>query len=197
MIVADNAELDASAELGQGTRVWGLAQVREGARIGQHCVIGRGAYIGAGVLVGDRVKIQNFALVYEPAVVESGAFIGPAAVLTNDHEPRSVTPHGEMKGPLDWQPVGVRVREGASLGARAVCVAPVTVGRWALVGAGAVVVSDVPDFALVVGVPARQVGWVGRAGRRLIESGGKVWRCPETGEEYQERDGELFPVSMP
>ena len=94
-------------------------------------------------------------------------FVGPAAVLTNDLNPRAVDVDGRPKAAGDWTPVGVHVREGASLGARSVCVAPVTIGRWAMVGAGAVVIADVPDFALVVGVPARQVGWVGRAGVRL------------------------------
>ena len=130
--------------------------------IGRACVVGRGAYVGPGVRIGDHVKIQNYALVYHPAVLDDGVFVGPAVVLTNDLNPRSVDPAGRPKSATDWTPVAVHVKEGASLGARAVCVAPVTVGRWAMVGAGAVVVDDVPDFALVVGVPARRVGWVGR-----------------------------------
>jgi acetyltransferase-like isoleucine patch superfamily enzyme len=188
--VQPSAQVDESAAVGDGTSVWELAQIRESATLGTGCVIGRGAYVGSGVVVGNNVKLQNYALVYEPAVLEDGVFVGPAAVLTNDEYPRSVDPDGNLKRASDWQPVGVTVREGASLGARSVCVAPVTVGRWAMVAAGAVVTKDVPDFALVVGVPARQIGWVGRSGRRLEEDDPTgTWRCPETGVLYQEEHG--------
>lgn len=188
--IAPSADVDPSARIGAGTSVWHLAQVREGAVLGRACVVGRGAYIGSDVRVGDHVKIQNYALVYEPAELADGVFVGPAAVLTNDQHPRAVAPDGTPKGRDDWEQVGVTVREGASLGARSVCVAPVTVGRWATVGAGAVVVADVPDHALVVGVPARRIGWVGRAGVRLQPDGEGGWRCPRTGERYrEERDG--------
>lgn len=189
--VAPSADVAPDARLGAGTRVWHLAQVGEGARLGRSCVVGRGAYVGPGVHVGDHVKIQNYALVYAPAEVGCGAFIGPAVVLTNDQHPRAVGPDGRPKSGGDWTPVGVVVREGASLGARAVCVAPVTVGRWAMVGAGAVVVRDVPDHALVVGVPARRVGWVGRAGVPLEPAGDGTWHCPRTGERYRE-EGEVL-----
>lgn len=189
--IAPSADVDERAEIGAGSSVWHLAQVREEAVLGRDCVVGRGAYIGTGVRLGDNVKVQNYALVYEPAVVGDGAFIGPAAVFTNDHRPRSVDPDGKQKRAGDWHPVGVTVGEGASIGARAVCVAPVTVGRWAMVGAGAVVTADVPDFGLALGVPARRVGWVGRAGERLEPAGEGAWRCPATGELYQENDGRL------
>ena len=184
--VAASADVDERAVIGAGSSVWHLAQVREEAVLGRDCVIGRGAYIGTGVRLGDNVKVQNYALVYEPAEVGDGAFIGPAAVFTNDQRPRSVDPDGKQKRAGDWHPVGVTVGEGASIGARAVCVAPVRIGRWAMVGAGAVVTADVPDFALVVGVPARRIGWVGRAGERLEAQGGGRWRCPVTAELYRE-----------
>ena len=185
------ADVSPAAELGEGTTVWPLAQVREGAVLGRDCVVGRGAYVGAGVRVGSRCKLQNYALVYEPAVLEDGVFVGPAAVLTNDHYPRAVTPEGRLKTGADWHPVGVTVRTGASIGARAVCVAPVTVGAWALVAAGAVVIGDVPDHALMVGTPARRIGWVGRSGVPLQPDAAGTWRCPETGETYTEQDGNL------
>ena len=141
---------------------------------------------------GDHCKLQNYALVYEPAVLSDGVFVGPAAVFTNDLFPRAITPDGTPKGAGDWEPVGVLVGRGASIGARAVCVAPVTIGDWALVAAGAVVVDDVPDYALVAGVPARQLGWVGRAGqygwRRCRGGSGAAL---ETAEIYQEERGVL------
>jgi UDP-2-acetamido-3-amino-2,3-dideoxy-glucuronate N-acetyltransferase len=186
------ADVDDSAVLGAGTRVWHLAQVREQARLGDDCIVGRGAYVGPGVIIGDKVKLQNYALVYEPARLEDGVFIGPAAVLTNDVFPRSVDVSGKLKRPDDWDARGVLVREGASLGARCVVVAGCEVGRWALVAAGAVVTRDVPDFALVAGTPARRIGWVGHAGVRLAQAGDGGWRCPQTGRHYSERDGLLY-----
>ncbi|HEU4676533.1 MAG TPA: hypothetical protein VFS29_11120, partial [Motilibacteraceae bacterium] len=138
---------------------------------------------------------------YEPAVLEDGVFVGPAVVFTNDHYPRSVDPDGKLKRGDDWEAVGVTVREGASIGARSVCVAPVTIGRWATVAAGAVVVKDVPDFALVAGVPARRIRWVGRAGVPLETDGeatpeGQRWRCPKTGQLYVENDEMLTEVAQ-
>lgn len=189
-IIDESADVAATAQIGAGTRIWHLAQVREDAVIGPDCVIGRGAYVGTGVTVGRGCKLQNYALVYEPAVLEDGVFIGPGAVLTNDRHPRAVTPTGDPKSAADWLPVGVLCHTGASIGARAVCVAPVVIGRWAMVAAGSVVVKDVPDFALVLGSPARRVGWVGRAGLPLVSEGGS-WRCPATGARYREEGGVL------
>lgn len=188
---APGADVDDTAEIGDGSTIWHLAQVREKAVVGRDCIVGRGAYIGTGVRVGDNCKIQNHALVYEPAVLEDGVFVGPAAVLTNDTFPRAVNPDGSRKSASDWEAVGVTLREGSSVGARAVCVAPVTIGRWATVAAGAVVTRDVPDFALVAGVPARRIRWVGRAGVPLEAAGDARWRCPRTGEEYVEHEGGL------
>lgn len=192
MLVHDSADVAEDCEIGEGSKIWHLAQVREGARLGRNCIIGRGAYIGSGVVLGNNCKVQNYALVYEPAVVENGAFIGPAVVFTNDHFPRAVSPEGAVKSSDDWDPVGVTVREGASVGARSVCVAPVTIGRWAMVAAGSVVTRDVPDFALVAGVPARRIRWVGRAGLPLEPDGPDVWRCPRTGTTYIETGGQLI-----
>jgi UDP-2-acetamido-3-amino-2,3-dideoxy-glucuronate N-acetyltransferase len=182
--VSRTAQVDPTAELGDGTVVWELAQIREGARLGTGCVVGRGVYIGADVRLGNNVKLQNFALLYEPAELGDGVFVGPAVVLTNDKYPRSVDIEGQLKRGRDWEAVGVNVAEGASLGARSVCVAPVQIGQWAMVAAGAVVTHDVPDFALVAGVPAKRIGWVGKAGVRLIEREPGVWSCPATGQLY-------------
>jgi UDP-2-acetamido-3-amino-2,3-dideoxy-glucuronate N-acetyltransferase len=195
--IVPSADVDERAELGDGTSIWHLAQVREHAVLGRNCIVGRGAYVGPGVRLGDNCKLQNHALVYEPAVLEDGVFVGPAVVFTNDHYPRAVSPDGSLKRGDDWEAVGVTVRQGGSIGARSVCVAPVTIGRWALVAAGSVVVKDVPDFALVAGVPARRLRWVGKAGVPLEPDGDGRWRCPETGERYVETttkndDGQLI-----
>jgi UDP-2-acetamido-3-amino-2,3-dideoxy-glucuronate N-acetyltransferase len=194
-VVEQTADVDPRASLGPGTTVWHLAQIRENAQLGSGCIVGRGAYIGPGVLIGDNVKLQNYALVYEPARLEDGVFIGPATVLTNDLYPRSVDRTGKLKRAADWNAVGVVVREGASLGARVVVVPGRVIGCWAMVAAGAVVTRDVPDFALVAGMPARQIGWVGRAGERLLADEPECWRCPQTGELYRERDGLLACVT--
>ena len=190
--IQESADVSPDAQIGEGSSVWHLAQVREGAVLGKNCIVGRGAYVGTGVFMGDNCKLQNYALVYEPARLEAGVFVGPAVVFTNDHFPRSVDPDGKLKRGDDWEAVGVTCLEGSSIGARAVCVAPVTIGRWAMVAAGAVVTKDVPDFALVAGVPAKRLRWVGRAGVPLEpgEAPGS-WVCPQTGTTYLEHDNTL------
>jgi UDP-2-acetamido-3-amino-2,3-dideoxy-glucuronate N-acetyltransferase len=193
--VHGTADVAESATIAAGSKIWHYAQVRENAQIGENVIVGRGAYVGTGVEVGDNCKIQNYALVYEPARLERGVFIGPAVVLTNDHFPRAINADGTPKSADDWHPVGVTIREGASIGASATCVAPITIGRWALVGSGAVVVKDVPDFALVVGSPARRVGWVGTAGHPLTERTPGEWVCPITDARYRQvSDSELIEV---
>lgn len=187
-MLSESADISATAKIADSAIVWHLAQVREEAHIEAGAIVSRGAYVGPGVRVGVNTKIQNFALIYEPAELGVGVFIGPGVVLTNDHRPRAVNPDGSLKTSKDWEPVGVTVLDGASIGARAVCVAPVTIGRWSMVAAGAVVIADVPDFALVVGVPARRIGWVGRQGSRLERVSGSedLWICPVTSIVYQE-----------
>ena len=168
--ILPSADLDGGVDIGDGSSIWHLAQVRGGAEIGENVIVGRGAYIGSGVHVGDNCKIQNYALVYEPAQLEDGVFVGPAAVLTNDTFPRAVNPDGTSKSAHDWESVGVTLRRGCSVGARAVCVAPVTIGEWATVAAGSVVTRDVPAYALVAGVPAAaSSGWAAPVSR---------WRRP-------------------
>ncbi|WP_066299127.1 acyltransferase [Arthrobacter luteolus] len=193
--IESTADVAENAEIGGGTLIWHQAQVREGASLGSNCVVGRGAYIGPGVQIGDNCKIQNHALVYEPSVLGNGVFVGPAAVFTNDTYPRAVNPDGSLKSAADWHPVGVVVEDGASIGARTVCIAPLRIGRWATVAAGAVVTRDVPSYAVVAGVPARQVGWVGPAGYPLAQGPEpEDWSCPVTGDCFRLEASGLQPV---
>lgn len=190
--IADSADVSSEATIGEGSSIWHLAQVREDAQLGENCIVGRGAYIGTGVTMGDNCKVQNYALVYEPARLGDGVFIGPAVVLTNDTYPRAINEDGTIKSAHDWEPVGVTIQRGAAIGARSTCVAPVTIGEWATVAAGAVVVKDVPAYALVAGVPARRIGWVGESGVPLVPGDGpNTWICPKTGAHYVQTDESL------
>lgn len=188
--VSASAAIAATAAIGGACRIWDGARVGDGASVGDECVVGQGAFIDNGVRIGDRCKIQNDALIYTPAALGCGVFVGPGAILTNDRLPRAVNPDGTVKVGGDWDPVGVTVEDGASIGAAATVVGGVTVGAWALVAAGAVVTHDVPAFALVAGVPARRIAWVGRSGRRLEPEGGGVGSGgylvdPATGDRYR------------
>lgn len=172
-MIDPSASVSAQARVGARTRVWDRVKIREGAVIGEDCIIGTDVYIDAGVCIGDRVKIQNGALVYHGVTVESGVFIGPGAILTNDRFPRSIRHDGELATADDWTVSKIRLAYGSSVGAGAVVVAGCDVGRFATVGAGAVVTRSVPDHALVVGNPARLLGWVCSCGRRLIDERGQ------------------------
>lgn len=173
-----SAEVAADAVIGQDTKVWHLVQIRPGARIGRECVFGRGVYIDAGVRIGDRVKVQNYVSVYEGVAIENGVFVGPNAVFTNDKVPRAVNPDGSLKGATDWKISHTLVKEGAALGANCTIICGVTIGAWAMVGAGAVVTKDVPDYGLVVGNPAQLIGYVCKCGERLpADADPAVYEC--------------------
>jgi UDP-2-acetamido-3-amino-2,3-dideoxy-glucuronate N-acetyltransferase len=167
------AEVSDQAQIGEGTKIWHHVQIREKARVGSNCIIGKGVYVDHDVVIGDNVKIQNGAYLYTGVTVEDGAFIGPGACLTNDRYPRAILPSGELKGVDDWQVEPITIRRGASVGARAVILPGIVVGRFAMVAAGAVVTRDVPDHGLVQGNPARLVGYVCACGRRFTEEGGE------------------------
>ncbi len=167
-----SAELEAGVSVGPRSSVWNRAVLRSGASLGAECVIGRDAFIDEGVHLGDRVKVQNGALVYHGVTVGDGVFIGPGAILTNDRYPRAVTATGELADADDWTVSPIELRDGCSIGAGAVVVAGITVGRFATVGAGSIVTHDVPDYGLVAGNPARRLGWVCACGARLADSTG-------------------------
>lgn len=177
-VVHPTADVSPRASLGAGTRIWNRAQVREGAVIGANCIIGKDAYIDFGVCIGDNVKVQNSALIYHGATLEDGVFVGPQACLTNDLYPRAINPDGTLKGASDWEVGETVVRYGASIGAGAIIVTGVEIGRFAMVGAGAVVTRDVPAHGLVLGVPARLVGYVCACGERLVVDEAGCGHCP-------------------
>ena len=167
-----SADLESDVSVGPGSSVWNRAVLRTGARVGAECVVGRDVFIDEGVRLGDRVKVQNGALVYHGVTVGNGVFIGPGAILTNDRYPRAVTATGELARQDDWTVSPIELADGCSIGAGAVVVAGTRVGRFATVGAGAIVTRDVPDFALVVGNPAHRLGWVCACGARLADDTG-------------------------
>lgn len=191
-MISPDAVVDPGARVAESARVWGQAQIREDAVIGENCVVGSGAHIDAGVVVGANCKIQNLALIYAPATLEDGVFVGPGAIFTNDSHPRAINADGTLKQANDWESTGVTVRRGASIGAGAVILGGVEVGEWALVAAGAVVTDDVPSHGLVAGVPARRIGWVGTSGTPLDRRDGR-WVDTSTGEVFVEETGELRP----
>ena len=174
-----SAIVDAGAQLGEGCRVWHFVHISAVARIGRDCSFGQNVFVGNDVLIGDNVKIQNNVSVYDAVTLEDDVFCGPSMVFTNVYNPRSaVSRKSEYRR--------TRVRRGATLGANSTIVCGTTVGRYAFVGAGAVINRDVPDFALMVGVPARHIGWMSRHGERLALplTGAGEAACPATGEMY-------------
>src|SRR5438552_482847 len=181
VFIHPTAEVSPRAKLGPGTKIWHQAQVREDAVLGRNCVLGKGAYVDFGVHIGDNVKIQNRASIYHGVTLESGVFVGPHVIFTNDRLPRAINPDGSLKSDDDWELGHILVKEGASLGAGAIVVAGVTIGRWAIVGAGAVVTKDVPDYGLAYGNPARLVGYICERGHKLENESDGNWQCPACG----------------
>jgi UDP-2-acetamido-3-amino-2,3-dideoxy-glucuronate N-acetyltransferase len=179
-----SAIVDEGATIGDGTRIWHFVHVSPGARIGERCSLGQNVYVGNDVTIGHNVKIQNNVSVYDAVTLEDDVFCGPSMVFTNVYNPRSaVTRKNEYRRTL--------VKRGATLGANCTIVCGSTVGEYAFVGAGAVINRDVPAFALMVGVPARQVGWMSRFGERLplpLQGEGEA-TCPHTGERYRLEGG--------
>ena len=176
------AVIDQPCEIGEGTRIWHFAHVLAGARIGRRCIFGQNTMVADGVVIGDNVKVQNNVAIYAGTVIEDDVFLGPSCVLTNVSNPRSqVVRHSLYEKTV--------LRRGATVGANATIVCGTTLGRYCFISAGAVVTRDVPDYALMMGVPARQKGWMSRHGHVLREGKDGVLTCPESGFRYREAGG--------
>jgi UDP-2-acetamido-3-amino-2,3-dideoxy-glucuronate N-acetyltransferase len=180
LFIHETAMVDDGAQIGSGTKIWHFCHVMRTAKIGENCVLGQNVFVGNKAVLGDNVKVQNNVSVYEGVVCEDDVFLGPSMVFTNVVNPRSaVNRKEEFKTTL--------VKKGATIGANSTIVCGVTLGEYCFIGAGAVITKDVKPFALMVGVPARQKGWVSRSGAIL----GDDLMCPETGEKYILADGFL------
>jgi len=173
-----SAFVDEGAQIGEGSVVWHFCHIMPGAVLGERCILGQNVVVAPGVRIGNNVKIQNNVSVYEGVELEDDVFCGPSCVFTNVINPRSqIVRRGQYQRTL--------VRRGATLGANSTIVCGATLGRYAFVAAGAVVKGDVPDYALMAGVPAKRKGWMSRHGFRLKEQGNGIWKCPESGWTYR------------
>lgn len=180
------ADVSDKSQIGAGTSIWHQCQVREDVHIGTNCILAKGVYVDFGVRIGNNVKIQNYVSIYHGVEIEDGVFVGPHVCFTNDNSPRAVNPDGSLKAADDWELGRILVQRGAALGANSTILPKIVIGKWALVGSGAVVAKDVPPHGLVVGNPARLIGFVCACGKRLVAGEEQVdimfAKCPTCNE---------------
>lgn len=188
--VHESSYVDEGVTIGRGTKIWHFCHVQSGAVIGENCSFGQNVNIANNVRIGNGCKVQNNVSLYQGVQLEDYVFCGPSMVFTNDLTPRAKYP----KGPAGYKPT--LVRTGASIGANATIVCGHTIGRWALIASGAVVTHDVPDHALMAGVPARQMGWACECGAVLPAAEGGVMVCPDCGRRYALQDGQLTELAQ-
>lgn len=180
--------IDDGAVIGAGSRIWHFCHLGQGCSIGENCVLGQNVFIDNNVILGNRVKVQNNVSIYDGVMVEDNVFLGPSMVFTNVLNPRSfIERRNEFRKTI--------VRKGASIGANATVLCGIEIGSYAMIGAGAVVVKNVPPYALVIGNPAQQIGWVSEAGITLDFTADGLAVCPETKKKYRLKNGMVFPVS--
>ena len=187
-MIHETAQVHPEAKLEKNVVVWNWVQIRERAEIGENSVISKGVYIDTGVKIGKNVKIQNNVSVYEGVTIESGVFVGPHVCFTNDKSPRALNPDGHLKANADWKISKTLVKYGSSIGANATILPGVTIGRFAVIGAGAAVTKDVPDYGLAFGNPAKLICYVCECGQRLTtmnQKGGRAFICSKCGKEIQ------------
>ena len=186
--VHETAVVDADVQIGQGSKVWHFSHIMPHCSLGANCILGQNVFLGDSVTIGSGVKIQNNVSVYNGVEIEDDVFLGPSMVFTNVNAPRSFIEQKNYAKTV--------VKKGASIGANATIVCGNTIGAYAFIGAGAVVTHEVPDFAFMYGVPAKQQGWVSRAGARLNFDDGTTALCETTGEKYELRDGVVAVISQ-
>ena len=186
--VHDSAIIDTGCQIGEGTKIWHFTHLMSGCQVGRNCTIGQNVFIGPDVLIGNNCKIQNNVSLYTGVICEDDVFLGPSMVFTNIKNPRSSVSRRD-------QYVETKIKRGASIGANATIICGHTLGEHAFIGAGAVVTKDVAPYALVVGNPARQIGWVSRYGHRLEFNDDNYANCPESGEAYELKNNQVILTS--
>ena len=189
LLIHSTSIVDEGAKIGENTKIWHWSHISSGAEIGSNCSLGQNVFIGNKVKIGNNTKIQNNVSIYDNITIEKNVFLGPSMVFTNVYNPRS-----EISRKKEYR--DTKICEGATLGANCTIICGVIVGKYAFVGAGAVINKNIKDFALMVGVPARQIGWMSRYGERILLplKGEGMWKCQKTGEKYTLKDDKMIVV---
>jgi len=188
-MIHETAQVDSKAIIGKNVKIWNWVQIRENAQIGDYTIISKSVYIDFGVKIGRNVKIQNNVSIYHGVTIEEGVFIGPHVCFTNDKYPRAINPNGSLKSADDWEVTSTCIKYGSSIGANATILPGITIGRFAMIGSGAIVTRDVPDNGLVVGAPGKMIGYVCDCGIKLNKKQAQeqfiIYKCSRCGREIK------------